>query len=214
MKIHLIIEVEDDGKTRRATVQRVAKVAQLNGDGELLIAPATALAIIKRQKSAKIADAPPAPIPPLPEPELLACPFCGSEVTLKDTGNDAGYRWLVRCDNALCMVNPFARAKSLDATMAIWNQRAGGRKPAPPETETVKALASATGWASLVEAAKEWRKAEKRHALMELGELGGDSDGAKSIAERKLHAVRIAADKCEAMTNAKLKHGEEAKPCP
>jgi hypothetical protein len=78
-------------------------------------------------------------------PKLLACPFCGSEVTLKDTGNDAGYRWLVRCDNALCMVNPFARAKSLDATMAIWNQRAGGRKPAPPETETVKALASATG---------------------------------------------------------------------
>lgn len=56
----------------------------------------------------------------------------------------------------------------------------------------------------LVEAAKEWRKAEKRHALMELGELGGDSGEAKSIAERKLHAVRIAADKCETMPNSEF----------
>ena len=69
MKIHLIIEIEDDGKTRRATVQRVAKVAELNGDGELLIAPAAALDIIKKQKRAKIADVAPAPVPPLPEPD-------------------------------------------------------------------------------------------------------------------------------------------------
>jgi len=39
---------------------------------------------------------------------------------------------------------------------------------------------------------------------MELGELGGDSDGAKSIAERKLHAVRIAAEQCEAMPNIEI----------
>ena len=42
MKIHLIIEIEDDGKTRRATVERVAKVAELNGDGVLAINPAGA----------------------------------------------------------------------------------------------------------------------------------------------------------------------------
>ena len=69
MKIHLIIEIEDDGKTRRATVQRVAKVAELNGDGELLIAPAAALEIIKKQKGAKIAEVAPPPLTPEPEPE-------------------------------------------------------------------------------------------------------------------------------------------------
>lgn len=69
MKIHLIIEIEDDGKTRRATVQRVAKVAELNGDGELLIAPAAALEIIKKQKGAKIAAVAPPPLTPEPEPE-------------------------------------------------------------------------------------------------------------------------------------------------
>ena len=69
MKIHLIIEIEDDGKTRRATVQRVAKVAELNGDGVLAINPAAALEIIKKQKRAKIAEVAPVPIPPLPEPD-------------------------------------------------------------------------------------------------------------------------------------------------
>lgn len=42
MKIHLIIEIEDDGKTRRATVERVVKVAELNGDDVLAINPADA----------------------------------------------------------------------------------------------------------------------------------------------------------------------------
>jgi predicted Rossmann fold nucleotide-binding protein DprA/Smf involved in DNA uptake len=69
MKIHLIIEIEDDGKTRRATVERVVKVAELNGDGVLAINPAAALEIIKKQKRAKIADVAPPPIPPLPEPD-------------------------------------------------------------------------------------------------------------------------------------------------
>jgi hypothetical protein len=68
MKIHLIIEIEDDGKTRRATVQRMAKVAELNGDGELLIAPAAALEIIKR-KPGRPPKHQPLPIPPLAEPE-------------------------------------------------------------------------------------------------------------------------------------------------
>lgn len=63
MKIHLIIEIEDDGKTRRATVQRVAKIAELNGDGVLAINPADALEIIKKQKGVKIADVAPPPIP-------------------------------------------------------------------------------------------------------------------------------------------------------
>ena len=69
MKIHLIIEIEDDGKTRRATVERVVKVAELNGDAVLAINPGAALEIIKKQKRAKIAEVAPVPIPPLPEPD-------------------------------------------------------------------------------------------------------------------------------------------------
>lgn len=67
MKIHLIIEIEDDGKTRRATVQRIVKVAELNGDGVLAIAPSAALEIIKRR--GRPPKHQPLPIPPLAEPE-------------------------------------------------------------------------------------------------------------------------------------------------
>ena len=73
MKIHFIIEIEDDGKTRRATVERVAKVEELSGGGVLAINPADALELIKRKPGrpvkVKIADVAPEPIPALPEPD-------------------------------------------------------------------------------------------------------------------------------------------------
>ena len=71
--------------------------------------------------------------------------------------------------------------------------------------------APSAGWASLVEAVKAWRKAEKRHALMVLGELGGDADEAKDIADRKLHAVRIEAEKIEARPNNAICKSHEIK---
>ncbi len=52
----------------------------------------------------------------------------------------------------------------------------------------------------LLAAVREWRHAEKRHAMITLGELTGNVDEAKEIAERKLHEVRIAADRVEAPT--------------
>ena len=76
------------------------------------------------------------------EAKLKACPFCGSEVVMKDTGNNVGYRWLVRCDNALCMVNPYARSRNVDAALAIWNQRAGGSNQEQPQRQDVITSAS------------------------------------------------------------------------
>lgn len=75
-------------------------------------------------------------------------------------------------------------------------------KPWKPPGES--SFAALSGWTSLLEALKAWRKAEKQHALMVLGELGGDIDKARDDAERKLHAVRIEADKIEAMSNADI----------
>ncbi len=70
MKIHLIIEIDGNGKVQM--VDLVAKVAAVDGKGELLINPADALDIIKRKPGrpakAKIAEIAPEPIPALPEP--------------------------------------------------------------------------------------------------------------------------------------------------
>ena len=134
--------------------------------------------------------------------EIKACPFCGGPAEVRP--REDYYNFRVFCKDDKCGCSSLGRGQTFEQAVEWWNRRAGDRQPVTPEVEGVKALASATGWASLVEAAKEWRKAEKRHALMELGELGGDSNKAKSIAERKLHAVRIAADKCEAMPNVPM----------
>ena len=66
MKIHLIIEIEDDGKTRKATVQQVAQVAELNGAGVLAINPADAIEIIRAKGTPHTRPA------REPRPELVA----------------------------------------------------------------------------------------------------------------------------------------------
>jgi len=48
---------------------------------------------------------------------------------------------------------------------------------------------------TLAAVAKEWRKAEKRHALIVIGELNGDAAAVKLEADKALHLLRIAADK-------------------
>ena len=105
MKIHLIIEIEDDGKTRRATVQRVAKVAELNGDGELLISPAAALDIIKR-KPGRPPKHQPLPMPPLVEPEP-------PKVKVENHGGDFDPAFLKIIE---CLPEPFTRRSIAVAT--------------------------------------------------------------------------------------------------
>lgn len=50
---------------------------------------------------------------------------------------------------------------------------------------------------NLLIAAQDWRRAEKRHALISLGVINGDLDAAEDEVSRKLHALRIAADAAE-----------------
>ena len=76
------------------------------------------------------------------EAKFQACPFCGSEPTITDTGTHNGIRWLVKCDNALCGVNPYARSMNHDRALAIWNQRAGDREPDADKTAEAKHVGS------------------------------------------------------------------------
>jgi hypothetical protein len=61
--------------------------------------------------------------------------------------------------------------------------------------------AVATGSVALFAAVKAWRKAERKHASIVLGLREGDLATTKDDADKKLHAVRIEADKCEAPQN-------------
>ena len=75
-------------------------------------------------------------------PEIKACPFCGSEAKL--TEGPHGKRIYCRHDST-CLI----RGQIVyDFNLTEWNRRAGDRQPAPPETGGVKALASATGSAA------------------------------------------------------------------
>ena len=76
--------------------------------------------------------------------KIVACPFCGVM-----PNNHHGSLRMVHKDYCF-----FSKAKNLCAkymslgwedTIQAWNDRAGGRNPTVPETESVKALASATG---------------------------------------------------------------------
>ena len=84
------------------------------------------------------------------ETKPLACPFCGGENigTITPSGG-SGREILLCCSNADCTVQVWGKDRA-DA-IAKWNRRAGGRKPAMPETVDVKALASATCSAARVE---------------------------------------------------------------
>jgi hypothetical protein len=75
--------------------------------------------------------------------QMVACPRCGSEPELVKLYDNTEIT-TAKCSNSNCK---HSSVTGLDETMArkLWNIRAGGRKPAVPETAGVKALASATG---------------------------------------------------------------------
>ena len=71
-------------------------------------------------------------------PKIKACPFCDSENAAPDEHN---FRVVCpTCGAAGPDFNTSRRSAILE-----WNVRAGDRQPVAPETERVKALASATG---------------------------------------------------------------------
>lgn len=82
--------------------------------------------------------------------QMVACPRCGSEPVLEKIYDNTEIT-TAKCSNANCK---HSSVTGLNEGMArnLWNIRAGGRKPAMPETVGVKALASATG-----SAARLWR---------------------------------------------------------
>lgn len=67
--------------------------------------------------------------------------------------------------------------------------------------ESAKAVAPANLLAAVGRLAVAWRKAEKRHALIKLGELKGGLRNAERAMEVQLRELRIATDKLEAANN-------------
>jgi len=78
--------------------------------------------------------------------EIKACPTCGSEATLTPCNLKSVLKhWKVKCPTCGSS-GPYSSLK--DLAINFWNYGAGGKQPAPPEVEDVKALASATGSAA------------------------------------------------------------------
>lgn len=55
--------------------------------------------------------------------EVLSCPFCGSKPVFQQLKG----RPAVVCDNTLCMIDPHARAYTMEAAIKMWNVRAKPR---------------------------------------------------------------------------------------
>ena len=74
--------------------------------------------------------------------QMVACPRCGSAPVLEKIYDNTEIT-TAKCSNANCK---HSSVTGLNEGMArnLWNIRAGGRKPAMPETVGVKALAAAT----------------------------------------------------------------------
>lgn len=86
--------------------------------------------------------------------KIKACPFCGKPATVEiRTLNEKEY-YAIGCDNVACRGSAWAGDPDAVRALSRWNERAGDRKPATPKSTGVKALASASGYESLLNAAK------------------------------------------------------------
>lgn len=87
---------------------------------------------------------------------MVACPRCGSAPVLEKIYDNTEIT-TAKCSNANCK---HSSVTGLDETMArkLWNIRAGGRKPAMPETGGTKGVGISDLLADMVE---RWRNAEK-----------------------------------------------------
>jgi Lar family restriction alleviation protein len=54
---------------------------------------------------------------------LKACPFCGSEPTLRTDSGDFSTNYWVKCPNKFCSVSP-AATNTQSAAISAWNVRA------------------------------------------------------------------------------------------
>jgi Restriction alleviation protein Lar len=58
--------------------------------------------------------------------ELLPCPFCGNEPSLRSASNDESW-WIVECAGR-CDMSPRCESQSRDGLVAAWNTRAVERR--------------------------------------------------------------------------------------
>lgn len=69
------------------------------------------------------------------------------------------------------------------------------KTPDSPDVTKLPDAPSGVSCSDLLEALRRWRYFEKRHALIVLGELGGDRESAERAYIRALHELRIVADR-------------------
>ena len=86
------------------------------------------------------------------ETKIKACPFCGEPAKVEIRTLKEKEYYAIGCDNVACRGSAWAGDPDGVRALSRWNQRAGDRKPAMSKTPEPSTLASATGWASEVNA--------------------------------------------------------------